>query len=114
MVSVTCATTDGDAGRGATNHTGALELPEASRAWQMRGHWAKQDVVAVTLTDRCLLRTVVGRVSCVAATGAYAVIDGWSLPMVDVLRVVRATVEDRDRYAAAVEAARAEAKDGWT
>ncbi len=79
---------------------GVPERPEAALAWDLRGYWASQTEVTVTMTERCMIRTVVGRVSRVAVTGAFAVVDGWHLPMRDVLRVARATIADRDIYAA--------------
>ena len=66
--------------------------------WDLRGYWGKGTVVIATLDDRCLLGTVVGRVQRVAVTGAFAVIDGWHLPMDHVLRVDRATIEQMDEY----------------
>jgi hypothetical protein len=36
-------------------------------------------------------------------TGAFAVVDGWHVPIVDVLAVGKPTVEDREAYAAESE-----------
>lgn len=80
-----------------------LRRPESALAWDFRGYWAKQTTVTVTMSDRCIARTVVGTVQTVAATGAFAVVDGWHLPMSDVLRVDRATVADREDYGARME-----------
>lgn len=75
------------------------ERPEAHLAWEFRGFWASQKEVTVTLAaPPAMIQTVVGRVSSVAATGAFAVVDGWTVPTYVVLRVARATVEDRDVY----------------
>ena len=48
-----------------------LERPEAAHAWELRGAWAKGKEVRLTLDDICIIRTVVGRVTTVAATDAY-------------------------------------------
>lgn len=77
---------------------GALTRQQAAFVWDLRGYWGQGTVVTATLDNRCLLPNVVGRVTRVSVTGAFAVIDGWHLPMDHVLRVERATVEQKDQY----------------
>lgn len=63
--------------------------PEAAVAWELRGHWVARRTIVVTLTPRCLVDRIEGRVSHVSVTGAFAVIDGWHVPTVDVLAIHR-------------------------
>lgn len=66
-----------------------LERPEHAKAWELRGHWAAHRVVVVTLTPRCVVERIEGLVSQVAVTGAFVVIDGWHVPIEDVLSIHR-------------------------
>jgi hypothetical protein len=68
-------------------------------AWELRGAWGSGQDVRLTLTKRCMLRTVVGRVSRVSTTGAFAIVDGWHIPCAEVRGTGKPTIEDRDRYA---------------
>lgn len=80
-----------------------MSLPahdERALAWQLRGAWARRREVRLTLTDRCMIGTVVGYVSHVAVTGAFLTVDGWHVPISEVLGVARPTVADRDHYIA--------------
>lgn len=93
-----------------------LERDEGAMAWDFRAAWVKGYPVIAVLDDRCMVERVVGRVSYVAVTGAFAMVDGWHLPIANVLKVDRATIAQRDEYAAekraqalAAEAARREA-----
>jgi hypothetical protein len=64
-----------------------VERPEQAVAWQLCGHWITGKRVVLTLTERCMVRRLEGKVSYVAVTGAFAVIDGWHVPTQDVLGV---------------------------
>lgn len=86
----------------------ALERPADLIAWDLRGYWIKGSVVTVTMTERCMIRTVVGKVRKVSVTGSWAEVDGWHLPTSDILRVARATVEDKDAYKDALRAFKAQ------
>ena len=66
-----------------------LERSEQQIAWELRGHWVTGKPVVVTLTERCIVRRIEGQVSYVSVTGAFAVIDGWHCPCVEVLGVAR-------------------------
>lgn len=81
-----------------------VQRPEVAIAWELRGAWASGRPVRLTLSERCVLRTVIGRVERVAATGAFAVVDGWHVPLEDVMAVGKPTVQDRDEYAAGAPA----------
>lgn len=80
-----------------------LTKTEQGTAWDLRSAWAERRRVRLTLTERSMIRTVVGRVAFVSVTGAFAVIDGWHVPCADVLAVGKPTVEDGDAYAAELE-----------
>ena len=71
---------------------------EQSTAWDLRSAWGTGRDVRLTLTKRCMVATVVGRVSYVSVTGAFAVVDGWHVPCADVRGIGRPTIEDRERY----------------
>ena len=66
-----------------------LVRAESEVAWELRGHWAARRPVVVTLTSRCIVDRVEGLVEKVAVTGAFAVIDGWHVPVADILAVHR-------------------------
>jgi hypothetical protein len=65
------------------------ERSEQQVAWELRGHWISQRRIVLTLTERCMVRRVEGRVSYVSVTGAFAVIDGWHVPCAEILGVAR-------------------------
>jgi hypothetical protein len=71
---------------------------EQETAWELRGCWAGRHEVRVTLSERCMVRTIVGYVTSVAVTGAFFTIDGWTVPTADVLGTARPTIADRDAY----------------
>lgn len=73
-----------------------LERPEQSIAWELRGAWAAHKPVVVTLSPRCLIDRVEGLIEHVAVTGAFAVIDGWHIPCVDVLAVHKPHYSQRE------------------
>lgn len=72
---------------------------EQSTAWELRGAWGSQQDVRLTLTKRCVPRTIVGRVTRVSVTGAFAIVDGFHVPCAEVRATGKPTIEDRDRYA---------------
>jgi hypothetical protein len=84
-----------------------LHDAEVKLAWELRGYWVKHTPVVVTLDEKCVITTVVGVVSQVSVTGAFAIVDGWHLPLDRVLRIARATVEDKAAYEEAKLAAQA-------
>lgn len=73
---------------------------EQSTAWEMRTAWGTHTEVRLTLTDRCMVRTIVGHVSRVAVTGAFVAIDGWHVPTAEILGTGRPTIADREAYQA--------------
>lgn len=46
-----------------------------------------------------MIRSIVGKVSAVSVTGAFATIDGWHIPLDEVLGIGRPTLTDHERYA---------------
>jgi hypothetical protein len=68
--------------------TDEVERREQAIAWELRGAWISRRRVVVTLSDRCTVRRLEGRVTYVAVSGAYVKIAGWHVPTVDVLGVV--------------------------
>lgn len=68
-------------------------------AKELREAWLSRQRVLVTLTERCVVPMVVGRVGCVSVTGATAVIDGWTIPVDEVESISPATRADVDAYA---------------
>lgn len=83
---------------------------EQSTAWELRTAWGTQKEVRLTLTKRCVLRTIVGRVSRVSVTGAFAIVDGWHVPCAEVRGTGKPTIEDRDRYARQIARLRKQGK----
>lgn len=75
---------------------------EQAVAWTLRKNWATGEDVRLTLGAHCILQTIVGKVSRVSASGAFAVVDGWHVPCDEVLGLGKPTIEDKDRYAARV------------
>lgn len=66
-----------------------LERREQTIAWELRGAWVSRKPVVVTLSERCMIRRLEGTVEYVGVTGAFALIDGWHVPTVDVLGVLK-------------------------
>jgi hypothetical protein len=64
-----------------------LERPESAIAWELRGHWASGKPVVLTLTERCIVRRIEGRVERVAVTRAFAICAGWHVPLAEVLTI---------------------------
>lgn len=79
-------------------------------AKELRDAWLSRRRVLVTLSDRCAVPMIVGRVACVSVTGATANIDGWTIPVAEVEHVCRATSDDADAYADQMHALRREMK----
>jgi len=71
---------------------------EQSTAWDLRDAWWSRRDVRLTLTERCVIRTVVGRVSAVSVTGAFATVAGWHVPLTEVLGIGKPTLEDHAAY----------------
>lgn len=82
---------------------------ETRLAWQLREAWLARKQVRVTLTERCVIRTIVGTVKAVAVTGAFATIDGWHIPISEVMGVGKPTINDVDHYADEMHRLREEA-----
>lgn len=82
--------------------------------WELRGAWASRRRVRLSLTDRCVVPRVIGRVTRVATSGAFVVCDGWHVPVGAILAVGVPTLEDVEAYenekAAAEERGR---EEGW-
>jgi hypothetical protein len=68
---------------------GRVARSESAKAWELRGAWAKQSVVVLSLSERCKPRRLKGKVERVAPTDAFVVCAGWHVPMADVLAVHR-------------------------
>lgn len=66
-----------------------LARPESATARELRDAWVARRVVVLSLSDRCEPRRLEGLVRSVAVTGAFVVVDGWHVPMADVLAVHR-------------------------
>jgi hypothetical protein len=66
-----------------------LERSEQAIAWQLRGDWMAHRKVVLILTDRCMIRRVEGLIERVSVTGAFVICDGWHIPTVDILGIVR-------------------------
>jgi hypothetical protein len=64
-----------------------VERSEQDVAWDVRGRWAAHKRVVLTLSDRCMVQRVEGVIEYVAVTGAYCIVDGWHIPMIDVVGV---------------------------
>lgn len=60
---------------------------EQSIAWDLRGAWAARRPVELILSDRCLIPMIAGHIEQVAVTGAFVIVDGWHVPVADVLHV---------------------------
>jgi hypothetical protein len=67
----------------------AMTRPQATIAWELRGHWAAHRRVALTLSDRCIQKRIEGHVDRIATTDAFVVVDGWHVPLQDVLAVYK-------------------------
>lgn len=66
--------------------------------WELRTAWAQRRDVRLTLTASCMIRTVVGTVDRVAATGAFVVVDGWHVPVSHIEAIGKPTFNDREAY----------------
>jgi hypothetical protein len=65
----------------------------------LREAWLARRSVRVTLTERCAVPAIVGRVSAVSVTGENVTIDGWHVPITAITDVGRATLGDVEDYA---------------
>jgi hypothetical protein len=79
-------------------------LREESTAWDLRTYWANRQAVRLTLTPECLLRTIVGTVDKVSATGAFVEVDGWHIPTACVDAIGKPTYDDKEAYKRQMEA----------
>lgn len=77
---------------------GGLVRPTSSISWELRGKWASRKWVRLTLSERCVVEVVIGRISRVATTGAFVVCDGWEIPMGEILAVGSPDPEEREAY----------------
>jgi hypothetical protein len=77
---------------------GSLERPTEMVVWELRGAWAKRRMVRLSLTKRCLVPRVIGRVARVSVTGAWVEVDGWQVPTEEILAVGRPTLEEITEY----------------
>lgn len=75
-----------------------IALSEQNTAWDLRSAWGTRHSVRLTMSDRCMIRTIVGRVTRVSVTGAFAIIDGWHIPCDEVQGIGKPTLEDHALY----------------
>lgn len=75
-------------------------------AKELRDAWLSRRRVLVTLSDRCAVPMIVGRVACVSVTGATANIDGWTIPVAEVEGICSATNDDDCDYSSMMHALR--------
>lgn len=73
-------------------------LDAAKIVFELRGIWAKAKPVALVLTDRCLVKVVKGPLRRIAPTGAFVEVDGWQIPVDEILSVTVPTPADLDDY----------------
>lgn len=66
-----------------------LTRSEQDLAWELRRAWAKWEPVVLTLSERCMVQRVEGRIKKVAVTGAFVVCDGWHIPTVEILGIAK-------------------------
>jgi hypothetical protein len=66
-----------------------LHDSEQKFAWELRGHWAARRRVVLALSERCIIPRIEGYVEHVSPTGAVAYVEGWHVPLADVLAVSR-------------------------
>jgi hypothetical protein len=96
-----------------------LVLDEQRTATAIRDAWLARQKVRLTLSERCMVRTIVGRPTHVAVTGAFVTIDGWHVPTVEIKGVGKPTVGDVEAYAHAMQLLREDVgapvkvTDGW-
>jgi hypothetical protein len=76
-----------------------LILDEQAVAWDLRAAWIHRRAVRLTLTEACVLPTIVGKVSAVSVTGAFATVDGWHIPIAAIRGVGKPLVGDVEAYA---------------
>jgi hypothetical protein len=64
-----------------------LVRPTSAVSWELRGAWAARKRVSLSLDERCTPRRLEGKVQRVATTGAFAVVEGFHVPMDAILAV---------------------------
>lgn len=77
---------------------GDIARPEQAIIWELRGAWARHKPVRLVLTDRCLVKVVMGQIRRIAVTGAFVEIDGWHVPAGDILTVGFPLLEELEAY----------------
>jgi hypothetical protein len=65
----------------------SLALSEQQKAWELRGAWIAGRRVVLTLTERCMVQRIEGRVERVSVTGACVYINGWHVPTDEILAI---------------------------
>jgi hypothetical protein len=73
------------------------ERPKHERI--LREAWLTRRRVRVTLSGRCAVPMIVGRVASVSVTGSTALIDGWTIPVTEVVTIAPANDADANLYA---------------
>lgn len=64
----------------------------------LRSFWFSGNEAAVTMDDSSVFKVIVGKITYMPPTGAFATIDGQHIPTVSVQRVETATDIDRKAY----------------
>lgn len=75
-------------------HSGGGPIADA-----LRSAWLDRRTVRVALSAHCDVPMIVGRVAHVSVTATVATIDGWHVPVDEILDVAAPTEEEADRYA---------------
>jgi hypothetical protein len=82
--------------------------PSSSTADVLREAWLSRKMIRLTLTERCVIPTIVGRVTHVSVTSAHVVVDGWMVPVEQIRALGRPTAEDIGAYASQMHDLRTE------
>lgn len=92
----------------------SLVRAESDVCWELRVCWVQRRRVRLTLTDRCVVPRVIGRVTRVAPSGAFAVCDGWHIPVGEILAIGHPVLEEVEAYANERAAAEERGREeGW-
>lgn len=73
-------------------------LPTDKIVWDLRGIWARAQPCRLMLSERCVVRMVMGPLTRISVTGAFCVVDGWHIPCEDILAVTIPTRVQLDEY----------------
>jgi hypothetical protein len=79
-----------------------LILDEQAVAWDLRAAWINRRAVRLTLAEHCVLTMIVGKVSTVSVTGAFAIVDGWHIPVEAIRGIGKPLIQDTEAYAHAM------------